>query len=256
MKDLDYLLTTLIKENNVFGNKIPENDKDKWLLYRSLRNVREAKEIDENYIKVEDKFLKEKIEELGIIDEKDIPLEEDIISIYQGDIVTIKCDVIVNAANKYGEGCFAPLHYCIDNAIHTFSGISLRNECHERLNGNYINTGETLLTSAYNLPSSYIIHTVGPIIDHKFITDKDIKDLENCYINSLNLAKENNLKSIVFPCISTGVFSFPNEEACQIAIKVVKNYLKEYPSSFNHIIFNTFLDKDYKLYKKYIKRIK
>lgn len=255
MKDLDFLLETLIKENGLFGNKIPENDNDKWLLYRSLRNVREAREIDENYIKVEDEFLKEKIEELGIIDEKEIPFEEDIISIYQGDIVTIKCDAIVNAANKYGEGCFAPLHYCIDNAIHTYSGIELRNECHKSLKGNYINTGKTLLTSAYNLPSSYIIHTVGPIIDHKFITNKDIEDLKNCYINSLNLAKENNLKSIVFPCISTGVFSFPNEEACQIAIKVVKDYLKENPSSFTHIIFNTFLDKDYKLYKKYLKRI-
>lgn len=256
MKELDYLLNTLLKEKEEYKDiEIPNNEKDKWLLYRSLRNVRSASNINKEYIEIEDKYLQEEIKKLGIIDEKDIPFDNDIISIFKGDIVTIKCDAIVNAANKYGEGCFAALHYCIDNAIHTYSGIKLRNECHDLLKGKYIETSEVILTSAYNLPSSYIIHTVGPIIDHKFITNKDIEDLKNCYINTLSLCKEKNIRTVAFPCISTGVFSFPNEEASKIAIETVKTYLKDNRSYFDHIIFNTFLDKDYKLYKKYINKV-
>ena len=82
--------------------------------------------------------------------------------------------------------------------------------------------------------------------------DKEREELKNCYIHSLQLAKENNIKEVAFPCISTGEFRFPKEEACQIAIKTVKEYLKEDTNSFEKIVFNVFTEEDYKIYKQNI----
>lgn len=107
------------------------------------------------------------------------------------------------------------------------------------------------MTKGYNLPAKYVIHTVGPII-YEDITDKQREELKNCYIHSLQLAKENNIKEIAFPCISTGEFRFPKEEACQIAIKAVKEYLKENTNYFEKIVFNVFTEEDYRIYNQNI----
>lgn len=110
------------------------------------------------------------------------------------------------------------------------------------------------MTKGYNLPAKYVIHTVGPII-YEGVTDKEIEELKNCYIHSLQLAKENNIKEIAFPCISTGEFRFPKEEACQIAIKTVKEYLKKHEKWFEKIVFNVFTEEDYRIYEQNIVKL-
>lgn len=110
-----------------------------------------------------------------------------------------------------------------------------------------LQTGKAFITNGYNLPSKYVIHTVGPII-YENVTEKEISKLKNCYINSLELAKVNNIKTIAFPCISTGEFRFPKELASKIAIETVKEYLDTNEKYFERIIFNVFSEKDYKIY--------
>ena len=110
-----------------------------------------------------------------------------------------------------------------------------------------LQTGKAFITKGYNLPSKYVIHTVGPII-YENVTEKEISEFKNCYINSLKLAKENNIKTIAFPCISTGEFRFPKELASKIAIETVKEYLDTNEKYFERIIFNVFSEKDYKIY--------
>ena len=171
----------------------------------------------------------------------------------QGDITTLRCDAIVNAANSAMTGCYVPNHRCIDNAIHSFAGVELRLECDEIMNrqGHGEPTGQAKITNAYNLPCKYIIHTVGPIISYK-LTSEDCELLANCYRSCLNLAAKNNLESIAFCCISTGEFHFPNDKAAQIAIKTVEEFMKK-DTSVKKVIFNVFKDMDKEIYRELLK---
>lgn len=169
-----------------------------------------------------------------------------------GDITTIRCDAIVNAANSQMLGCFCPNHGCIDNAIHTYAGIQLRQECDRlmRAQGHEEATGAAKITPAFNLPCKYVIHTVGPVVIGK-LTRNDNEMLESCYRSCLRIADENNLKSIAFCCISTGEFHFPNDKAAKLAISTVKNYKEEADSKIE-VIFNVFKDEDYEIYRKFL----
>ena len=250
MNKLDYLIEELIKENpNLSNIEIPTNIDEKKDLYRALRNIRSPKPISYEYLKIHDEYLQNEIKEKGITDEKDIPYDKDIISIWKGDITTLKCDVIVNACNKYLLGCFVPGHKCIDNAIHSFAGIMLREECNDIMQGKTLPNGEVVLTSAYNLPSKYIIQTVGPQVNGR-ATEQDKIDLRNCYFNSLELCKEKGLKKVAFPCIGTGLYGFPKSDASKIAIDTIEQYLKDNKNVFEHIIFNVFNDEDFDIYKE------
>lgn len=145
-------------------------------------------------------------------------------------------------------GCFIPCHNCIDNNIHSASGISLRIECGNEMEKiGVLETGKAFITKGYNLPSQYIIHTVGPII-YDFVTEDKEKDLSNCYINSLELAKKYYIRTIAFPCISTGEFNFPKQLASEIAIKSVKEFLNKNKDCFDKIVFNVFTNEDYEIY--------
>lgn len=250
MSNIDYLIEELIKEDKRLTNvEVPSSLEEKKELYRALRNIREPKPISQDYLKVQDKFLQEEVKKKGIISEKDIPFDKSIISIWQGDITTLKCDAIVNACNEYLLGCFVPGHKCIDNAIHSFAGIELREECNNIMKGRTLPNGKVVITNAYNLPSRYIIQTVGPKVNGT-PTNQDIEDLRNCYFNSLELCKEKGLKSIAFPCIATGLYGFPQDAASKIAIKTIEEYLKVNKNIFEHIIFNVFKDEDLIIYKK------
>ena len=253
MEELDYLISELIKEDNKLSNiKIPTSLEEKKELYRALRNIRTPKPISEEYLKIQDEYLHNEIKEKGITDEKDIPFNKDIISIWQGDITTLKCDAIVNACNEYLLGCFVPGHKCIDNAIHSFAGIQLREECNDIMKGKTLPNGEVVLTKGYNLPSKYVIQTVGPQVSGT-PTEQDKNDLKNCYFNSLELCKEKRLKTIAFPCISTGLYGFPQDEASKIAINIIEEYLKDNKDVFEHIIFNVFKDEDLEIYNNNLK---
>ena len=168
----------------------------------------------------------------------------------RGDITKLKVDAIVNAANSGMTGCYQPCHNCIDNCIHTYAGIQLRNECAEiiKQQGHEEDTGQSKITSAYNLPCKYILHTVGPIVSGNLLPDHE-QLLASCYNSCLELAERHDVKSIAFCCISTGVFGFPQRRAAEIAIRTVQSY-KERAHSAVKVIFNVFKDEDYAIYKE------
>ena len=204
----------------------------------------------DEFLKIRNEYLTIALDEKGITDLSDLTPVQDDFYIWQGDITTLRCGAIVNAANSRLLGCFQPLHNCIDNCIHTYSGIQLRNKCHEIMQrqGHEEPTGKAKITPAYNLPCEYVIHTVGPIVNN-FLTEEHCKLLESCYLSCLETAQKNDIKSIAFCCISTGVFGFPQKEAAEIAVKTVKKFKAETGSGIK-VIFNVFKDEDREIYEK------
>ncbi|ETJ17931.1 hypothetical protein Q604_UNBC18704G0007 [human gut metagenome] len=249
-----FLIQELLKENKRYEDmEIPQDFEEQRELLRALMNVRIAKNVDDEFIKVQDEYLKEEIKRKGIVDIDDLKPIKDGIYLWQGDITTLRCDVIVNAANSGMTGCYVPNHRCIDNCIHSFAGVQLRLECDEIMTkqGYSEPTGQAKITNSYNLPCKYIIHTVGPIINGK-LTSEDCDLLESCYKSCLELAVKNNLDSIAFCCISTGEFHFPNDKAAQIAVKTVEEFMKK-ETSLKKVIFNVFKDMDKEIYRKLLK---
>ena len=246
-----FLLRSLLDENKQYRQmEIPGNEEDqKWLL-RGLMNVRSPRMIDDNFLKVQDAYLKEETKSKGITDVDALVPMQDGLYVWQGDITTLKCDAIVNAANSGMTGCYVPNHRCIDNCIHTFAGIELRLACAEMMEkqGYEEPTGQAKITSAFNLPCQYVLHTVGPIIRGR-LTEKDCRLLSSCYQSCLELAAENHLKSIAFCCISTGEFHFPNERAAEIAVETVKDFMKQ-KTSIEKVVFNVFKDTDKVIYER------
>lgn len=249
-----FLIQELLKENKRYEDmEIPQDFEEQRELLRALMNVRIAKNVDDEFIKVQDEYLQEEIKRKGIVDIDDLKPIKDGIYLWQGDITTLRCDVIVNAANSGMTGCYVPNHRCIDNCIHSFAGVQLRLECDEIMTkqGHGEPTGQAKITNSYNLPCKYIIHTVGPIINGK-LTSEDCDLLESCYKSCLELAVKNNLESIAFCCISTGEFHFPNDKAAQIAVKTVEEFMKK-ETSLKKVIFNVFKDMDKEIYRKLLK---
>lgn len=197
-------------------------------------------------MRVQDAYLQEELRRKGITDYADLEPIEPGIYLWQGDITTLKCGAIVNAANAQMLGCFCPNHGCIDNAIHTFAGVQLRLECAEimRRQGHAEPAGSAKITGAYNLPCDFILHTVGPVITGE-VTPQDEEDLANCYRSCLELAEKNGIKSVAFCCISTGEFRFPNRRAAEIAVETVRRYKGD-----TEVIFNVFKDSDYEIYRE------
>ncbi|XP_074673345.1 ADP-ribose glycohydrolase MACROD2 isoform X2 [Strix aluco] len=163
------------------------------------------------------------------------------VSLYRGDITLLEVDAIVNAANSSLLGGGG-----VDGCIHRAAGPCLVAEC-RNLSG--CETGQAKITCGYDLPAKYVIHTVGPIA-RGHLTDTHKENLANCYKSSLKLAKENNIRSIAFPCISTGIYGFPNEPAAVIALNTIKEWLSKNHSEVDRIIFCVFLEVDYKIFKK------
>lgn len=243
----NYLINYLLRERNETAD-IPKDEYSQKRFLRSLMNIRMPRAASDEFIKIQDEYLQEENARKGVTDIADLqPLQKGIY-LWQGDITTLKCDAIVNAANSQMLGCFCPCHGCIDNAIHTYSGIQLRNACSEimKKQGREEQTGQAKITPAYNLPCRFVIHTVGPIVGGA-LTAGDRELLKSCYLSCLKLAEENGVKSIAFCCISTGEFHFPNDIAAQIAVNTVKNYQKEHEIE---VIFNVFKDYDCRLYRK------
>ena len=242
-----YLIKYLLSEDSRYKNiHIPEDEKARFDLFRSLVNVRPPKPASEEFLRVQNEFLREEILAKGITDVADLKPISGNIYLWKGDITTLRCGAIVNAANSQMLGCFQPCHSCIDNAIHTFSGVQLRLECDKIMQeqGYDEPTGQAKMTPAYNLPCDRIIHTVGPIVQGR-LTQTHCRLLESCYKSCLEIAKENNIDSVAFCCISTGVFGFPQKEAAEIAIDTVRKYLEEIK-----VIFNVFKESDYEIYRK------
>ena len=194
------LIKYLLNENPKYSKvRIPTSENEQFRIYRSLVNVRPADEISAEYLAAEDEYLRQKTAEKGITDIADLSPVEDDIYLWRGDITTLKCGAIVNAANSAMLGCFVPCHKCIDNAIHTYSGVQLRAECARIMEGqgHEEKTGTAKHTHAYNLPCKYILHTVGPVVQGR-VTKRDRELLASCYRSCLQLAEEKKLESVVF----------------------------------------------------------
>lgn len=249
-----YLLAALLKEQPQYSKiEIPCDEQEQKTLLRSLFNIRMPKPVTEEFLTVQDAYLQEETRQKGITALSDLEPVQKGIYLWRGDITTLQCDGIVNSANSGMLGCFCPNHGCIDNAIHTFAGVGLRLACAELMKqqGHEEETGKAKITPAYNLPSRFVLHTVGPIIQGR-LTRKDKELLASCYRSCLKLAEQNGLSSIAFCCISTGEFRFPNDKAAQIALETVKEY-KEQTHSEIEVIFNVYKELDYNIYRKLLK---
>lgn len=231
---------------------IPADEQGQKDLLRALMNVREPKPISQDFLKIQDEYLKAERNLRGVVDGwslPSIPSNPNIV-LWQGDITTLTVDAIVNAANSKLRGCFYPCHSCIDNIVHSRSGIQLRLLCDDIMNrqGYDEPTGKAKITPAFNLPSRYILHTVGPIVSGR-VTRRDRALLASCYRACLTLAVQKGCKSIAFCCISTEEFHFPNEEAAEIAIAAVEDFLRNGNEPIR-VIFDVFKDVDLRIYQK------
>ena len=248
-----FLIRALLAEREEYKNTpVPDDEYGQKRLLRSLLNVRMPGAIGDDFIAVQDDYLKEEVRKKGVTDYTALKPVEPGIRLWQGDITTLKCGAIVNAANAGMTGCYQPCHNCIDNCIHTYAGVQLRNFCAEmmRKQGFEEPTGRAKITPAFNLPCEYVIHTVGPIVGGS-LHETHKKQLASCYRSCLAIADENGVGSIAFCCISTGVFGFPQREAAGIAVQTVKEYKKERGSKIE-VIFIVFKDADYEIYREYL----
>lgn len=245
-----FLIKWLLDEQPRYRNlEISSDVTEQSQLLRSLFNIRMPGTIDESFLKVQDEYLQEETKRKGVTTLADLTPIQPGIFLWMGDITTLACDAIVNAANSGMTGCYQPCHNCIDNCIHTYAGIQLRNACAEIMEkqGYEEPTGQAKITSAYNLPCKYVIHTVGPIVQGR-LTNNHEKLLASCYRSCLELAEENRCGSIAFCCISTGVFGFPQQRAAEIAVQTVRDYRAETSSNIE-VIFNVFKNVDYEIYR-------
>ncbi len=247
-----YLIKGLLSEFPQYNDLvIPDNEEAQKRLLRSLMNIRPPRPVSEAFLKIQDEYLGEAVAEKGVTDSASLPASslDSRLVLWRGDITTLKIDAIVNAANSALRGCFVPCHSCVDNIIHSVSGIQLRLACDRIMNeqGHDEPTGKAKITPAYNLPSEYVIHTVGPIVSGP-LTDQHCRQLADCYRSCLELAADNGLKSIAFCCISTGEFHFPQKKAAEIAVRTVTDYLNR-DSRIGKVVFNVFKQEDYDIYK-------
>ncbi len=248
MNTLDTLIEYLCSERRKNVPNLAEHEK--FAYFRALCNVRMPKAASKDFIRLQNKYLQEVLRQKGITDIAAlIPVKPDVY-LWKGDITTLKCDAITNAANSQMLGCFYPNHGCIDNAVHTFAGVELRQECAKIMSeqGSAEPTGRAKITKGYNLPCKYILHTVGPVVCGNVIRQNE-NDLINCYRACLTLADDKKLQSLAFCCISTGEFRFPNDHAAELAVKTVSDYKKQTNSKIK-VIFNVFKDCDYEIYTR------
>ena len=255
---LAYLVEVFRKDSDEYKDvTMPEDAEEKRRILRSLMNIRMPKELPADVLAIQDAYLQERASEKGIVHIEDIPVIQDLFSIWQGDITRLAADAIVNAANSQMLGCFVPMHACIDNCIHTFAGVQLREECNRKMKalrvrygGDYEQpTAVPMLTDAYNLPANKVVHVVGPIVQGELTPEHEIA-LADCYRNTLDLCMENSLRNVAFCCISTGVFHFPNDRAAEIAVDTVRRWLSAHPGQIDRVIFNVFKDEDRRLYEQ------
>ena len=249
-----FLIQSLLNERPSCQKQIiPADSERQKILLRGLMNVRRAYPIGADFLQTQDAYLQDETAAKGITDIADLTPIQPGLYLWQGDITTLKCDAIVNAANSGMTGCYIPNHRCIDNAIHTFAGVELRLACAELMEqqGHPEPTGQAKITPAFNLPCRYVLHTVGPIVNER-VTKEDENLLVSCYRSCLELAAENKLESVVFCCISTGEFHFPNDLAAEIAVRTVKDFFKK-QTSVKKVIFNVFKDLDKAIYEKLLR---
>lgn len=264
MENLDFLIKYLLEDGKHSVASLPKDEGSKKSLYRALVNVREPDPISNEFLEEEDKYLQEELSKKEVTDAKNLKTISEVypnnnlenadkICLWRGDITKLKVGAIVNAGNSQGLGCFLPNHNCIDNQINTFAGVRLRLACNDIMKTLDYNleTGKAIITKGYNLPAEYVIQTVGPIIEND-VSKEEEELLADCYRNSLKLAIENGIRTVSFPCISTGVFRFPKDLASKIAVQTVDEFIKENQDQVDKVIFNLWSEEDVEIYEQNI----
>lgn len=251
----DKLLKFLLQERGMIAAFSATYEKKRSLV-RAYMNERPALPIPEDILGIQDALFWTETLERGIVDVQTFPEIKYGISLWEGDIARLNADGIVNAANSQLLGCFLPGHNCIDNVIHSFAGMQLRRDCAAIIarQEEMEEVGEAKITRAYNLPSKYVLHTVGPMVG-RAVTPEQRAQLHSCYFSCLNLAQEMGLHSLAFCCISTGVFNFPRAEAAEIAAGAAVKWKMQHPDNSIKIIFNTFLQDDTEIYQSILNYI-
>ena len=260
---LDLLVERFKADSGAYRDMaVGDDETEKKRALRSLMNIRMPRPMDSETLRIQDEYLREAAVRRGVVSVEDIPVLGaddpwgDVLSLWQGDITCLAADAIVNAANSAMLGCFVPMHNCIDNCIHTYAGVQLRADCAQRmkeLRATYgpdyqQPTAVPMLTDAYNLPAKKVVHIVGPIVEGR-LTPALEKDLENCYRNTLELCRENGLRTVAFCGISTGVFRFPADRAAEIAVAAVTAWLGEHAGTMERVIFNVHSDRSRAMYE-------
>ena len=247
----EFLIHYLLHERQEYtGMSLPAGEMEQRRLLRGLMNLRPPTPVSGEFLRVQDEYLRERLEERSVTQLEELTPVQPGLYLWQGDITTLACDAIVNAANSGMTGCYVPCHGCIDNAIHTYAGVQLRLACAALMKkqGCPEPTGRAKITQAYNLPCRYVLHTVGPIVQGP-LTREHEQQLASCYRSCLDLAGENHCKSLAFCCISTGEFHFPNRRAAEIAVETVKAWQAQHPGEME-VVFNVFQDRDREIYEK------
>lgn len=248
-----FLIGELLREYPSSRMEIPADAEGQRTLLRALMNVRRPKAVGRRFLEVQDAYLQEELAAKKVTRLSDLCPVQDGVYLWRGDITTLECGAIVNAANSGMTGCYQPCHNCIDNCIHTYAGVQLRLKCAEIMARQGVEepAGQARITPAYNLPCDYVIHTVGPIVQGELMRHH-CELLESCYRSCLALADENRISSIAFCCISTGVFMFPGDKAAEIAVRTVQDYRSETGSDIE-VIFNVFRERDERIYGKLLR---
>ena len=232
---------------------VPADEAGQRRLLRALFNLRPPKEAPEVFLRVQDAYLREETARKGVTDFETLEAAGEGLYLWQGDITTLRVDAIVNAANAQMLGCFYPCHGCIDNAIHTYAGVQLRLACAGlmRAQGHAEPTGGAKITPAFNLPSRYVLHTVGPIVEGA-PTRRHEEQLASCYRACLALAGAHGLGSVAFCCVSTGEFHFPNQLAAEVAVRTVRECLSRSKKGMK-VIFVVYKDIDRRIYERLLR---
>ena len=272
---LKYLISMLLSETN-YQIQIPEDLNKMHYIYKSLCNMRPPEPLLKEFIDKENEYLQERLKSFILTEINEVqPLiithpflsaSKKIKNIYniclwKGDITKLKIDAIVNAGNSQGLGCFVPTHVCIDNQIHSEAGTSLRLACYEYMRkiGRDLYDGEAMITNGYNLPCKKVIQTVGPCLEENQggqPIKEQIISLGECYTNSLKLLIQNNLYSIAFPAISTGLFGFPKKLAAKIAISKIDEFLNTLEKTYKEkikVVINVYDENNLIIYDDVIK---
>lgn len=248
--ELEWLIEALLQEMPEYrAQAVNFRHEDRFKLFRALVNVRPPLDAAPTFLMRQDAYLKNYIAQKGVTDAQTLSFDADGLCVWRGDITTLRCDAIVNAANSALLGCFCPNHGCIDNAIHTFAGIQLRLACAKimRAQGHEEPNGKAKITPAFNLPCRFVLHTVGPIV-HTEVTQENSEELSSCYQACLDLSAQHHLRSIAFCCISTGEFHFPARQAAQIALQTVRRWKQQTDANIG-VIFNVFTKQDEAVYR-------
>ena len=239
-------------------HRVPRDQVERRRWVRAALTVRPPGHLAPELVQGTDRLLQAELFNAPLTNAAELPrlVSKDAISarlsIWEGDITTLQVDAITNAANAELLGCYQPFHGCIDNAIHCAAGPRLREDCHQIVThqGAPESTGRAKVTRGYNLPSRYVLHTVGPVVREGDATAEHAGQLASCYTTCLSLAAELGLSSVALCAVSTGVFGYPMAKAAQVAVESVTAWLRHHPDGPSHVVFNTYGEAATKAYSK------